>query len=52
MILYSVTCCIESLGCSTAPNLLVFFEEVVMVTQYRRQLELVMSALTNDTEDQ
>lgn len=53
MILYSIACWIDSLGCSIAPNPWGFFiGEVVMVTQYGQQLELVMSALTNDIEDQ
>lgn len=40
---------IESSGCCAAPD--PGFMEVVMVAQYR-QLELVVSALTNDIEDQ
>lgn len=41
---------IESSGCCAAPD--PGFMEVVMVAQYRQQLELVVSALTNDIEDQ
>lgn len=40
---------IESSGCCAAPD--PGFMQVVMVAQYR-QLELVVSALTNDIEDQ
>lgn len=50
MTLSSTAYSMESSGFCTAPD--PGFIEVVMVAQYRQQLELVMSALTNDIEDQ